>query len=120
MGVVQPNYNTNMPTFNALQKTGMEFRFDPTYAGGPVFIHTQAIIRDAGTRNAMALVGSQNSGDNVSMNAERELRMHFGKDTQIDRMKGVFDEDWLNGTPLTYTNGSLVDPFWITYPSPTP
>lgn len=115
------NTNPKPMSFEQLRQlvtAGVEFRFDPTYAGGPVFIHSKAIIRDAGTRNAMAFVGSQNSGDNVSMNSERELGILLGKDTQVDRMNRIFDEDWAVGSPLTYDDESLVDPFWITYPSP--
>jgi phosphatidylserine/phosphatidylglycerophosphate/cardiolipin synthase-like enzyme len=116
------NTNPKPMSFDQLSQlvaAGVEFRFDPTYAGGPVFIHSKAIIRDAGTRNAMAFVGSQNSGDNVSMNSERELGILLGKDTQVDRMNRIFDEDWAVGSPITYEDESLVDPFWITYPSPS-
>lgn len=117
------NTNPSPMSFEQLRQlvaAGVEFRFDPTYAGGPVFIHSKAIIRDAGTRNAMAFVGSQNSGDNVSTNSERELGILLGKASQVDRMNRVFNEDWAVGSPLTYKDGWLVDPFWITYPSPTP
>ena len=116
------NTNPKPMSFGQLEQlvaAGVEFRFDPTYAGGPVFIHSKAIIRDAGTRNAMAFVGSQNSGDNVSTNSERELGILLGKASQVDRMNRIFNEDWAVGSPLTYVDGSLVDPFWITYPSPS-
>ncbi len=95
----------------ALAAAGVEFRFDPTYPQGPVFIHSKAIIRDAGTSSAMAFVGSQNSGDNVSMNSERELGILLGRDAEINRMSAVFNQDWSQSTPLSYQGGQLEDPF---------
>lgn len=95
----------------ALAAAGVEFRFNPVYPQGPVFIHSKAIIRDSGTQNAMAFVGSQNSGDNVSMNSERELGILLGRDREISRMSAVFNDDWARSTPLTYKGDQPEDPF---------
>jgi phosphatidylserine/phosphatidylglycerophosphate/cardiolipin synthase-like enzyme len=98
-----------------LVDAGVDVRFTPTYPGGAVFIHSKAIIRDADTGSAMAFVGSQNSGDNISINSERELGILLGRASEIDRMRGVFQEDWDNAAALTYDKGVLVDPFWVNY-----
>lgn len=81
-----------------LSKAGVEIGVDPTYEGGPVFVHSKAIISDAGTPNAVAFVGSQNPGDNVSTNSERELGILIGKPSIINRMQQVFDRDWVRTT----------------------
>ncbi len=81
-----------------LSKAGIEIGVDPTYEGGPVFVHSKAIISDAGTPNAVAFVGSQNPGDNVSTNSERELGILIGKPSIINRMQQVFDRDWVRTT----------------------
>jgi hypothetical protein len=60
----------------------------------------------------MAFVGSQNPGDNVSTNSERELGILLGKPNIINRMQRVFDEDWKHVTPLGFSDGQPVDPFW--------
>ena len=95
-----------------LSGSGVQLGFDPTYPGGPIFVHSKAIIRDSGTKNAMAFVGSQNPGDNVSTNSERELGILIGKASIIDRMQRVFNQDWQHITPLAFTDGQPVDPFW--------
>lgn len=95
-----------------LAQAGVRLGFNPTYPGGPIFVHSKAIIRDAGTKNAMAFVGSQNPGDNVSTNSERELGILLGKPNIINRMQRVFDEDWKHVTPLGFSDGQPVDPFW--------
>lgn len=95
-----------------LSGAGIRLGFDPTYPGGPIFVHSKAIIRDSGTGNAMAFVGSQNPGDNVSTNSERELGILIGKVSIIDRMQRVFDQDWQHITPLAFSEGQPVDPFW--------
>lgn len=77
-----------------LSNAGVALGFDPTYEGGQVFVHSKAIIRDAGTPNAVAFVGSQNPGDNVSTNSERELGILVGKAGVIERMHEVFESDW--------------------------
>ena len=95
-----------------LSGAGVQLGFDPTYPGGPIFVHSKAIIRDSGTKHAMAFVGSQNPGDNVSTNSERELGILIGKASVIDRMQRVFNQDWQRITPLAFTDGQPVDPFW--------
>ena len=112
------NTNPRPMAFQQLQTlvaAGVEFRFNPSYDGNGIFIHSKAIIRDAGTANGMAFVGSQNSGDNISMNAERELGILLGRPKEIDRMHRTFQDDWEHGSSLTYTDGKLNDPFWINY-----
>lgn len=109
--------NTDPPamTFDQVEQlaaAGVEFGFDPTYPAGPVFVHSKAIIRDAGTAKALAFVGSQNPGDNVSTNSERELGILIGKASIIDRMARVFERDWNRVTPLAYEGGQPKDPFW--------
>ena len=101
----------NFQQLEALVAAGVEFRFDPVYPQGPVFIHSKAIIRDAGTTNAMAFVGSQNSGDNVSLNSERELGILLGRAPLINRMRTIFNDDWARSKPLVYQGGQLEDPF---------
>jgi phosphatidylserine/phosphatidylglycerophosphate/cardiolipin synthase-like enzyme len=109
--------NTDPPamTFDQVEQlaaAGVEFGFDPTYPAGPIFVHSKAMIRDAGTANAMAFVGSQNPGDNVSTNSERELGILIGKASIIDRMARVFERDWKHLSPLTYQDGQPKDPYW--------
>jgi phosphatidylserine/phosphatidylglycerophosphate/cardiolipin synthase-like enzyme len=109
--------NTDPPamTFDQVEQlaaAGVEFGFDPTYPAGPIFVHSKAMIRDAGTANAMAFVGSQNPGDNVSTNSERELGILIGKASIIDRMARVFERDWKHVSPLTYQDGQPKDPYW--------
>lgn len=41
-----------------LTDAGVETGVDPTYPAGPVFVHSKAIIRDAGSGHAVAFVGS--------------------------------------------------------------
>lgn len=101
----------NFQQLEALVAAGVEFRFDPVYPQGPVFIHSKAIIRDAETTNAMAFVGSQNSGDNVSLNSERELGILLGRAPLINRMRTIFNDDWARSKPLVYQGGQLEDPF---------
>jgi hypothetical protein len=60
----------------------------------------------------LAFVGSQNPGDNVSTNSERELGILIGKASIIDRMARVFERDWNRVTPLAYEGGQPKDPFW--------
>ena len=101
-------------TYNVLKQLadgGVKFVFNPMYPDGLMFTHSKAIMRDVGTKNAMAFVGSQNPGDYVSMSAERELGILIGKPDVIDRMSGVFNEDWSRGTPLQYKDGEPVNPF---------
>lgn len=101
-------------TYNVLKQLadgGVKFVFDPMYPAGLMFTHSKAIMRDVGTKNAMAFVGSQNPGDYVSMSAERELGILIGKPDIIDRMNGVFNQDWRRGTPLQYKDGEPVNPF---------
>lgn len=112
--------NTDPPPMQFQQLTtlvdaGVDFRVNPTYPGGGVFIHSKAIIRDAGTGGAMAFVGSQNSGDNVSLNSERELGILLGRSREINRMQRIFQEDWDHAAPLQYDKGELVNPFWVNY-----
>lgn len=101
-------------TFGQLKQlvdAGVDVRFDPTYPGGLLFIHSKAIVRDAGTDNAMAFVGSQNPGDNVSLNSERELGILLGKPSIITEMVGIYDRDWEHSAPLSYKDGQIQDPF---------
>ena len=101
-------------TFGQLQQlvnAGVDVRFDPQYPGGLLFIHSKAIVRDAGTDNAMAFVGSQNPGDNVSLNSERELGILLGKPSMISEMVDIYDRDWAASAPLTYKDGQLQNPF---------
>ena len=94
-----------------LAAAGVQMSFNPTYPGGLLFVHSKAIIRDQGTDNAMAFVGSQNPGDNVSLNSERELGILIGKRSIIDEMHGVFEKDLAVSTPLAYENGQPRNPF---------
>jgi hypothetical protein len=80
-------------------------------AGGLLFIHSKAIVRDAGTDNAMAFVGSQNPGDNVSLNSARELGILLVRPSIITEMVGIYDRDWEHSAPLSYKDGQLQDPF---------
>lgn len=83
----------------ALTDAGVEIRVDPTYPAGPIFVHSKAIIRDAGSASAVAFVGSQNPGDNVSTNSERELGILIGNPGVIERMHRVFVSDWVRTRP---------------------
>lgn len=94
-----------------LTSAGVDIRFDPMYPGGLLFIHSKAIVRDVGTDNAMAFVGSQNPGDNVSLNSERELGILLGKDSIIDTMTTVYERDWAASKPLPFENGQPKNPF---------
>ena len=101
-------------TYAQLQQlvaAGIDVRFDPMYPGGLLFIHSKAIVRDVGTDNAMAFVGSQNPGDNVSLNSERELGILLGKDSIINKMTAVYERDWAASQPLTIVNGVPKNPF---------
>jgi phosphatidylserine/phosphatidylglycerophosphate/cardiolipin synthase-like enzyme len=94
-----------------LTSAGVQFAFTPEYPGGSLFIHTKAMIRDAGTSQAMAFVGSENPGDHVSMNSERELGILVGTPAIVQRMHGVFTADWQHAKPVEVVNGRVVDPF---------
>lgn len=108
--------NTSSPAFTyhqlaSMSRAGIRFAFDPQFNGGTMFVHSKAIIRDAGTDRALAFVGSQNSGDRVSMNAERELGILVADPGIVSRMHRTFDGDWSTSTPLAIREGSPVDPF---------
>jgi len=90
---------------------GVKFSFDPMYPGGLLFVHSKAIVRDVGTSNQMAFVGSQNPGDYVSLTSERELGILLGKPSIIEEMHTIFNQDWARSKPLTYVNGEPVNPF---------
>ena len=96
----------------ALHSAGVQIAFDPTYPGGSLFIHSKAIIRDAGTAHAMAFVGSENPGDSVSMNSERELGILVDRPSITQRMRGAFDLDWSRARPLEVIDGVVKDPYW--------
>ena len=101
-------------TFEQLKQltgAGVDVRFDPIYPGGPVFIHSKAIVRDIGTDNAMSFVGSQNPGDNVSLNSERELGILLGKKSLVNRMYATFERDWAASKPLVFEGGTPKNPF---------
>jgi phosphatidylserine/phosphatidylglycerophosphate/cardiolipin synthase-like enzyme len=108
--------NTSSPAFTynqlaAMSRAGIRFAFDPQFNGGTMFVHSKAIIRDAGTGDAMAFVGSQNSGDRVSMNAERELGILIQDLGIVRRMNQTFEGDWSTSTPLALSDGVPVNPF---------
>lgn len=90
---------------------GVKFAFNPTYPGGLMFVHSKAIVRDVGTSNQMAFVGSQNPGDYVSLTSERELGILLGKPSIIEEMHTIYNQDWERSKPLTYVNGEPVNPF---------
>ncbi|MFM8895768.1 MAG: hypothetical protein ACKOE2_10445 [Actinomycetales bacterium] len=46
---------------------------------------------------------------------QQELGILLGRASEIDRMRGVFQEDWDNAAALTYDKGVLGDPFWVNY-----
>lgn len=108
--------NTDPPAMafaqvQALSAAGVRFAFNPTYPGGPLFIHSKAIIKDAGTREAMAFVGSQNPGDTVSLNSERELGILVDRPSITDRMRTTFEQDWAASTLLEFIDGQPRDPY---------
>ena len=90
---------------------GVDVRFDPMYPGGLLFIHSKAIVRDVGTDNAMSFVGSQNPGDNVSLNSERELGILLGKKSIVNRMYASYERDWAASKPLVFEGGVPKNPF---------
>jgi len=107
---------SNPPAMTYAQLTqlvaaGVDVRFDPMYEGGLLFIHSKAIVRDVGTDNAMSFVGSQNPGDNVSLNSELELGILLGKKSIVDRIHEVYNLDWERSAPLVIENGQPKNPF---------
>lgn len=95
----------------AMDAAGIRLAFDPQLGGRPLFVHTKAMIRDAGTANRMAFVGSQNTGDEVSMQSERELGILIAEPAIVDRMARIFDADRASATPLAHRDGQPVDPY---------
>jgi cardiolipin synthase A/B len=68
--------------------------------GGDLFIHTKTLIRDAGTPHALATVSSENPGDYVSMNAERELGIFLSNSDIVATLSETFNTDWASASPL--------------------
>jgi phosphatidylserine/phosphatidylglycerophosphate/cardiolipin synthase-like enzyme len=108
--------NTDPPAMafeqvQVLSEAGIRLAFDPTYPSGPLFIHSKAIIADAGSRHAMAFVGSQNPGDTVSLNSERELGIIVDRPAITNRMRATFEQDWSAAKPLQILDGLPKDPY---------
>lgn len=66
--------------------------------GGNLFLHTKTLIRDAGTPHALATVSSENPGDYVSMNAERELGIFLADKDVVSTISETFNNDWASAT----------------------
>lgn len=111
-------FNTSGPaafTVGALQNmvnAGIQFAHDPRNATGKtIFVHTKTIISDVGRKGALAYVGSMNVGDQVSVNAERELGILLANTGIVNTISGTFATDWASATPLQVVNGQVVSPF---------
>lgn len=116
-------FNTTGPaafTLGALQEmtnAGMQFAHDPkTPTGQSIFVHTKTIISDAGRKGALAYVGSMNVGDQVSVNAERELGILLAKTSLVNTISSTYAGDWASATQLVTVGGQVVNPF----PAPKP
>lgn len=111
-------FNTTGPkpfTLGALQQmasAGIQFAYDPKNAQGlSIFVHTKTIVTDAGLPNALAYIGSMNVGDQVSVNAERELGILVAKASMVSHVSTTYAGDWASATPLQVVGGQVVDPF---------
>jgi phosphatidylserine/phosphatidylglycerophosphate/cardiolipin synthase-like enzyme len=105
---------TNPFTFAQLlemSKAGIQFSFNPQINGGSLFVHSKTILRDAGNAAPMAFIGSENPGDYVSMNAERELGMLIANDSIVKRVSMTFERDWQSASSLQFKDGIPVNPF---------
>ena len=102
-------------TLGALQQmasAGIQFAHDPkTAAGKSLFVHTKSIISDAGLKGALSYVGSMNVGDQVSVNAERELGILLANTGIVNTMSATYASDWATATPVQVVNGQVVNPF---------
>ncbi len=94
-----------------MSSAGVQFSFNPQINGGSLFVHSKTIIRDAGDAAHMAFIGSENPGDYVSMNAERELGILIANDSIVERVSATFERDWQSATPLQFKDGIPVNPF---------
>lgn len=111
-------FNTSGPvafTLGSLQQmvsAGIQFAHDPKNAvGKTLYVHTKTIIRDAGRTGALAYVGSMNVGDQVSVNAERELGILLANTGIVNTISTTFASDWAAATPVQVINGQVVNPF---------
>ena len=111
-------FNTTGPaafTLGALQQmvsAGIQFAHDPKNASGKaLFVHTKTIISDVGRKGALAYVGSMNVGDQVSVNAERELGILLANTGIVNTISTTFAGDWATATPVQVVNGQVVNPF---------
>ena len=111
-------FNTTGPaafTLGALQQmssAGIQFAHDPkSTSGKSLFVHTKTIISDAGRKGALAYVGSMNVGDQVSVNAERELGILLANTGIVNTISTTYASDWSTATPLQVVNGQVVNPF---------
>ena len=94
-----------------MSKAGIQFSFNPQINGGSLFVHSKTIIRDAGDAAPMAFIGSENPGDYVSMNAERELGILIANEPIVERVSTTFERDWQSASPLQFKDGIPVNPF---------
>lgn len=95
-----------------MSAAGIKFPFNPKYNGGSLFVHSKTIIRDAVVASdRMAFVGSDNPGDYVSMNAERELGVLVANEQIMEAISGTFATDWASAEPLQFKDGKPVNPF---------
>ena len=94
-----------------MSKAGIQFSFNPQINGGSLFVHSKTIIRDAGYAAHMAFIGSENPGDYVSMNAERELGILIANDSIVEQVSTTFERDWQSASPLQFKDGIPVNPF---------
>lgn len=111
-------FNTDGPaafTLGSLQQmasAGILFAHDPkTPAGRKLFVHTKSIISDAGRTGALGYVGSMNVGDQVSVNAERELGILLANTNIVNTLSATYATDWATATPVPVINGQVVNPF---------
>lgn len=111
-------FNTTGPaafTLGSLQQmasAGIQFAHDPKSAAGKsLFVHTKSIISDAGLKGALSYVGSMNVGDQVSVNAERELGILLANTGIVNTMSATYASDWATATPVQVANGQVVNPF---------
>jgi hypothetical protein len=95
----------------ALSDSGVLFTLNPTYSDGPLFIHSKGMNKDAGAREAMAFVGSQNPGHAVSLNSERELGLIVDCATITNRLHATLEPDWAVWTPLEFIDGQPKNPY---------
>ena len=52
-----------------------------------------------------------NVGDQVSVNAERELGILVAKASMVSHVSTTYAGDWASATPLQVVGGQVVDPF---------